>query len=985
MAVSVADFWRLFSESRLLTAEQIQYLQQSFGEMKGGDQTNSKSLSQWLISQNALTEYQSAILQAGRSGPFYYGDYKVYDRVAEGRLAGMFKAIHAPTSHPVLLTFLTGPALQDADLWSDVADRSVKQCELQHSNLITIYEPVDLTTFKFAAMEDPAGQSLSGHLARGPLPPAEACRVLRSVAVGLSAMHQAGLVHGDIRPANIWLEPTGNVRLWREPFFMPQSLHASQQDSPDQLSLRADYMAPELAQSGKEPDTLTDIYALGCTMFQLLTGNPPFAGGDVMQKLARHGSEAIASLEQMGIPQPIAQLTAYLMAKNATIRYQQAEVVAEQLTPFVNPDHLNVQASPAPQSTPAYLNWIQTKSSALPTPSAPGETIPAVATQPAVGGGGLGVVTEESSLASRVGGKKSVSKAPSGSSAAGEDDVISQKTLVQIAIGIGVTGVLIIGVLIGLSSMGGGDPNDDDGIVQADNGELPITIPDDGDDVPAIIENVTGEVPTKNGSGGNSPPIKVIADDGESLWQSPTNGKPWDLRYIPLGAQVYIMARPAAIAGNPEGERVLRGLGERFDLSRDQFEKAAGTTLDQIESIVIGLHANNGAVPTPSFRITLTAPRDDLVAAWGNPSAQTEKGETWYQGNGWGYYAPEADAGKVFLMSSPELAREAAGSASKMPLLRGQVAKLLAESDSDRHFTILFAPNFFFTDGEKLFDNEFRKIHEPLQEFLGQDLKAGMASMHYGDRTYLEMRLFGDLGNQGLTLAQRMSQRVEEIPEGVEDYIARINAGPYWKKVAMRYPQMIRFLHRNTRIGADGEQAVLNAYLPGPAGHNLVAGTELVIAANAGAVVAGGPANTPAKPKNYQEAIQQKMSIAFGQQSLEFAMRDIQTEFNDTYKGLPFDFEIRIIGPDLQLNGITRNQQIREFKQQDQTIADILTAMVMKANPVTTVKEPNELDQKLIWVIAKDEADGKEKILITTRDSAAKKNYPLPDTFKPAG
>ena len=60
------------------------------------------------MARNVLSKYQTTILLAGRPGPFYYGDYKVYDRVEQGRLAGQFRAVHAPTGHPVLLQFLTG-------------------------------------------------------------------------------------------------------------------------------------------------------------------------------------------------------------------------------------------------------------------------------------------------------------------------------------------------------------------------------------------------------------------------------------------------------------------------------------------------------------------------------------------------------------------------------------------------------------------------------------------------------------------------------------------------------------------------------------------------------------------------------------------------------------------------------------------------------------------------------------------------------------
>jgi eukaryotic-like serine/threonine-protein kinase len=83
----------------------------------------------------------------------------------------------------------------------------------------------------------------------------------------------------------------------------------------------------------------------------------------------------------------------------------------------------------------------------------------------------------------------------------------------------------------------------------------------------------------------------------------------------------------------------------------------------------------------------------------------------------------------------------------------------------------------------------------------------------------------------------------------------------------------------------------------------------------------------------------------------------------------------------LKIEGITRNQSIRDFDQKDQTVADILTALVRKANPVTTVKDPSEKDQKLVWVIGPDPEGGKEVVLITTRAAAGAKKYVLPGVF----
>jgi serine/threonine-protein kinase len=185
------------------------------------------------------------------------------------------------------------------------------------------------------------GSTLDERLASGRFPPHEACRIARLAAMGLAQIHQGGRVHGDVRPANVLLEQIpghpGHVKLLLDPQESTGPIDFAA-DSPDsRLAQRADYLAPELLAPGKAQDPLTDIYALGCTLYAMLSGNPPFAGGSVQQKMTRHAGEPIRPLEQFGVPQPLAQLVAYMMAKNATVRYQSAALVAEQLAPLVDP------------------------------------------------------------------------------------------------------------------------------------------------------------------------------------------------------------------------------------------------------------------------------------------------------------------------------------------------------------------------------------------------------------------------------------------------------------------------------------------------------------------------------------------------------------------------------------------------------------------------------------------------------------------------
>ena len=101
MSVSITDFWRLAVESRLIAPADCERLNAQFGGVKGAaSQSNANTLGEWLVAGGMITRYHARTLLAGHSGPFYYADYYVYDRIRskEGRLAGLLRAMHVPSA-----------------------------------------------------------------------------------------------------------------------------------------------------------------------------------------------------------------------------------------------------------------------------------------------------------------------------------------------------------------------------------------------------------------------------------------------------------------------------------------------------------------------------------------------------------------------------------------------------------------------------------------------------------------------------------------------------------------------------------------------------------------------------------------------------------------------------------------------------------------------------------------------------------------------
>lgn len=234
----------------------------------------------------------------------------------------------------------------------------------------------------------------------------------------------------------------------------------------------------------------------------------------------------------------------------------------------------------------------------------------------------------------------------------------------------------------------------------------------------------------------------------------------------------------------------------------------------------------------------------------------------------------------------------------------------------------------------------------------------------------------GSLSLDPPSLANSVKEKINGVSRKLEDAVPSLNPTPYWRRLASRFPNMVQYAYQQSRTGVDANQAVVNIMLPSAAGQNMVAGAELMLAANtAGAAgpASGAPMPAAKTPETIEEKLASKMSISFPQNSLEFALRDIGEE-----AGIAIDIK----GGDLQLDGITRNKEIKEFTHDNKPVGDILAQLLVRANPEPSPGANSEV-QKLIYVIhPMDGPDEEKKLVVTTRAAAQKNNYTLPDVFK---
>ncbi|TWT33699.1 hypothetical protein KOR34_35320 [Posidoniimonas corsicana] len=475
---------------------------------------------------------------------------------------------------------------------------------------------------------------------------------------------------------------------------------------------------------------------------------------------------------------------------------------------------------------------------------------------------------------------------------------------------------------------------------------------------------------------------QLVDDDGRTLWASPTDGGPISLAYLPPGCDLILHCRPAELLASPAGEGSLRALGPQGIALLRGLAAATGLKLREIDRLLIGVRGAGGAqleaalVVTPLEPLARQAEALRLPPPYANLRAATHEGASYHVGAPWCGFAPEQEDGRLFVVAPRAALHEVIEAAGAAPPLRREVELLAAQIDGDRHATLLAAPSFFFTDGRALFTGVTESLESPVFEFLPDALRAGSLSLHWGDDFYAEARGVSAAEVTPTRLASQLKSRIAGWPSDLQLAVLDLNPAPHGRRVVAQLPAMLRLLAEYTRTGVEDDAAVLNAYLPLPAGENLLAASELMLAQlSSGAVGAPGTtATAPPAPRTIEQKLGQEVSVSFARDTLEMAVKYLADEMQAP---------IVIVGSDLQLEGITKNQSFG-MQAARQPAQQVLLEILQRANPDRTATGPADEKQKLVYTVRPDDT-GRPTIYITTRSAAQKRGDKLPSVFLPAG
>jgi serine/threonine-protein kinase len=256
--------------------------------------------------------------------------YKIIEKLGEGGMGVVYKAEDRRLERTVALKFLSPDTTRDASATERFVQEAKATAALNHPNICTVFEIDEADGRTFIAMECVEGENLRAMIKAGALELNDALDIAVQVAEGLAAAHENGIIHRDVKPANIVVTPRGRAKIMD--FGLARMAGGAQLTRIGTTVGTVAYMSPEQAR-GDAVDHGTDIWSLGVVLYEMLTGKRPFTGDRdqaVIYSILNNEPDSIAS-HVSGVPPEIADILVKALAKDPAARYQSAGNLAADL------------------------------------------------------------------------------------------------------------------------------------------------------------------------------------------------------------------------------------------------------------------------------------------------------------------------------------------------------------------------------------------------------------------------------------------------------------------------------------------------------------------------------------------------------------------------------------------------------------------------------------------------------------------------------
>jgi serine/threonine protein kinase/tetratricopeptide (TPR) repeat protein len=267
-----------------------------------------------------------------------FGPYELVSLIGAGGMGEIYRAHDSRLGRDVAIKTIAPRLAQDPDALTRFQREARAIAAVSHPNILAIYDVGCESNTWFVVTELLDGETLLDRLRRGPLPWQEVVRIGIAVADGLASAHARLLVHRDIKPANIFLTADDRVKILDFGLARQHSLTAPAEartgaqtmmrpTDPGIVAGTVEYMSPEQVQ-GRTLDGRSDIFSVGCVLYEMVTGRPPFQGESSADTMAAILKDPMRPLRGVPIPASLQQTIIHCLEKNREVRFQSARDVA---------------------------------------------------------------------------------------------------------------------------------------------------------------------------------------------------------------------------------------------------------------------------------------------------------------------------------------------------------------------------------------------------------------------------------------------------------------------------------------------------------------------------------------------------------------------------------------------------------------------------------------------------------------------------------
>lgn len=261
---------------------------------------------------------------------YTFGQYLIGEEIGRGGMATVYRAEQTSIGRTVAIKVMPHHFLHDPSFLERFRREVQVIARLQHPRILPIYDYGQYEGMPYIVMAYMPGGTLAGRIANGPMALDLIVKIVDQVAEALDHAHANGVIHRDFKPSNVLLDANDNAHL--ADFGIAKINEATMELTGSAIVGTPAYMAPEMSDRG-EVTPAVDVYALGVTLYQMLTGQYPFQGETPIRVLLAHATEPVPDVREIRpeLPESVAEVVRRAMAKDPADRYQSASELAEAL------------------------------------------------------------------------------------------------------------------------------------------------------------------------------------------------------------------------------------------------------------------------------------------------------------------------------------------------------------------------------------------------------------------------------------------------------------------------------------------------------------------------------------------------------------------------------------------------------------------------------------------------------------------------------